>query len=400
MPYLNITFWMLVGFTLGWLAHQWQESIQPPENTRQSIAQAALTDKDPNAADLQKKSINARAPLKQFHKILATGDAQDIIDTYTQTAQQNPTIKKELSTDLIGRVEKLIRQNDQKDAQQLLAKYMDVDPYDPYALLIQAEFYFASSRYKEALIQALEAKVYAQDITLTDRIDALIQEISGRYEKHLRQTRQWSEIAILFSMLLEKDPAHRLGERYYKLGRAQYHQGLFRQAVENLREASYDEGMQYKAQALMNLIEQLLNLDVDFLTIPISESPSGWIIPVVINDKYIANLLIDTGASITIISLQYAQSAELYQPPEEDEESAEGKEQEKILVRTASDTVEMVPIQIDSLEIGEISLKKQRVGVLDMPANNGTYDGLLGMDVLSKFDFKIDQKNEMLRFDF
>lgn len=84
-----------------------------------------------------------------------------------------------------------------------------------------------------------------------------------------------------------------------------------------------------------------------------------------------ARLLIDTGATLTVLSKHQAERAGIFPSPGE----------YTATVRTASGMAKAAPVQLNTLEIGEARLQNVRALVMDTPANIS----VLGMDTLQKF---------------
>jgi len=114
----------------------------------------------------------------------------------------------------------------------------------------------------------------------------------------------------------------------------------------------------------------------------------GWlVVPVYLNDEPIAlRFVLDTGASWTAVS---AQTAERFS-------RRPGRE---IEVQGASGLTQAVLATVPSLRIGEFSLDDRDVIVLpdqDLVSDDQAFDGILGADILSRFDVMIDAPNGSL----
>lgn len=84
-----------------------------------------------------------------------------------------------------------------------------------------------------------------------------------------------------------------------------------------------------------------------------------------------ARLLIDTGATLTVLSKHQAERAGIFPSPSEYTAS----------VRTASGIAKAAPVRLNTLEIGEARLQNVRALVMDTPANTS----VLGIDTLQQF---------------
>jgi len=114
----------------------------------------------------------------------------------------------------------------------------------------------------------------------------------------------------------------------------------------------------------------------------------GWlVVPVYLNDEPIAlRFILDTGASWTAIS---AQTAERF---------ARARHR-AIEVQGASGPVAARLATVPSLRVGEFSIENRDVIVLadeELVSDDQAFDGILGADILSRFDVMIDAPNGSL----
>lgn len=387
MSFLNIAFWLLVGFVIGWFLHSWQtgDSAAPSELAVES-AQAPVRDalRTPGGGP----KVREDEPLvEDFRKQLASGNTAETVKIYSGAASRHPDVARKMSELLVNQAERLIRQRQRDRAYELITGYLAKDPYNPRALLVQARLELLRRQYQQALEKVLEAKTYAAGEAVIASANALLQKITSVYERVLREQKRWPEMAALFSNLLEKDPAWRTMHGYYKLGEAQYRQGKFYEAIATLERTSGDATVGRKAQNLAGLIEQLIELGDGTIAIPVENTGSHFLVDVTLNSGKAAKLLIDTGASVSLLKMRFADRVGL---PEE------GAEEGKMTIHTASDTKTIKTTELDKFEIGGIVFSGLTVGIAEMPEGGINSDGLLGMDVLSHFKFYLDQENATL----
>lgn len=92
-----------------------------------------------------------------------------------------------------------------------------------------------------------------------------------------------------------------------------------------------------------------------------------------------ARLLLDTGASLSGVSDAYISN-----------NPSIVKNQKNIKLNTASGQVDSFLFTVDDLYMGELPFRNHILAKLPM-GDNGEFDGLLGVDILGRFDFVIDQ---------
>lgn len=120
--------------------------------------------------------------------------------------------------------------------------------------------------------------------------------------------------------------------------------------------------------------------------VPLIRNGQHFLVDVNPADAGSLRLLIDTGASMTMVT-----SAALQQRGLRYRET--GRSQ---LFNTANGQVRAPIIILESLSVGDWYVQQLEVGILDL-GGRSDIDGLLGMNFLSHFRFFIDQNESMLR---
>ena len=113
-----------------------------------------------------------------------------------------------------------------------------------------------------------------------------------------------------------------------------------------------------------------------------STSNGHMVVPVLLNESRNTSLLFDTGASITVLSTELAQSLGLM--------AAAGK---TIRLKTVAADVQAQVATLDSITVGGLSRSDFPVAVVDLDLDtSGRFEGILGMDFLSNYTIRIDNQ--------
>jgi len=113
-----------------------------------------------------------------------------------------------------------------------------------------------------------------------------------------------------------------------------------------------------------------------------STSNGHMVVPVLLNESRNTNLLFDTGASITVLSTDLAQSLGL--------RATAGR---TIRLKTVAADVKAKVATLDSITVGGLSRSDFPVAVVDLNlGTSGRFDGILGMDFLSNYTIRIDNQ--------
>ncbi|MGH7797683.1 MAG: aspartyl protease family protein [Candidatus Binatia bacterium] len=116
--------------------------------------------------------------------------------------------------------------------------------------------------------------------------------------------------------------------------------------------------------------------------IPVHVKGRSVIVPVTFNRSVNANLLLDTGASMTMISRRLATNLAL-------PSSGAG------LFAGIGGTVSAQIARVDSIKVGDAEVSGMAVSIHDV-SRSPQFDGLLGMDFLGRFQVSVDAAKKLL----
>lgn len=391
MPLLNITFWFLTGLIAGWLLATAQDDGIETIINKSAVGDKPVQDLEINrtvVADadeiesgyIETEDQNNRVVIEQFEKSLQQ-DSKEAVTIYRQEVRVGSGLSERIRSRLIARIVRLIQLRRYQDAQQLVSEFLDTaDAYDAEVLMLQAQLYHILARYLEALSKAYDAKIYGDQNIEQETINRFIAETIDEYEKQLVDKKEWDALVALYSLVVEKDYSEHQSSYYYKLAQAQFKLGDYYNASASLSQIIGHPLWHRKAQYFQQTIEKFIAGD-GIIAIPVKRiDPHKFLVIATINDAIEAELLIDTGASLSVIKEKFVEEIEL---PVKDEEP--------LKLTTVSDVVEARTIKLDSFGINEVKFADMSIGVTEMP-EGFLPDGLLGMDFLSKFEFNLDQE--------
>lgn len=118
------------------------------------------------------------------------------------------------------------------------------------------------------------------------------------------------------------------------------------------------------------------------LTIPVQMRGRHVIVAVTFNDTVSGNLVLDTGASQTMISKRIANDLRLYSSGAGTRIGIGGP----VTVSTAT---------LESIKVGDADVRNMRVSIHDLPLS-AFEEGLLGMDFLGRFQMSLDMEKRVL----
>ena len=118
------------------------------------------------------------------------------------------------------------------------------------------------------------------------------------------------------------------------------------------------------------------------ITVPVLMNGASVIVPVMFNGTLKANLAVDTGATITVISRRIASTLAL---------STLGMSK----VGTVAGVITVPVVRLGSLKVGDAQVRDLVVSVHDF-STDPRVEGLLGLDFLKHFHFSLDARRSLL----
>ncbi len=253
-------------------------------------------------------------------------------------------------------------------------------PYDLEFILLQAQWLFLTDNIDESFYQLN----YALSLTYTNdeaaRVNRQIKDNAFYQLEKLKELENWPAVVELFSSLLEimpEEPAFKL-----TLAEAQLALEQYAEAEQLLMTINHVE---YNAR-VNRLLDDIANMYNEDTGIPLVRQGEHFVVTAIFNTQLSTKLLIDTGASLTVISTTFFE-----QYFNQKNTTFLGNSR----MNTAGGIVEAPVYRIESLDIGGYTVTSLELVVMPFDDIEGV-DGLLGMNYLKHFQFTIDQQNARL----
>ena len=266
-------------------------------------------------------------------------------------------------------------------SQQLLRLFLETYGDSLFMLVRLARVEKANDEFEAALVLMSRADLLAKTIPEQQMVSQLLNEIADSYAKVLLATENFQAVDDLYERITFSMPEQ--AQYYLKLGQLRIRLGNYDRALAPL--SQIENHMEFGAQA-RDLITQtevdevIGTLDV----LPLSGNGNQFVVEAMVNSRTTVNLLIDTGAAMTIIDQSILHRMGY---------SLNGSK--PVLFSTANGVVEAPVVSIDQLTLGGVSMGPLSVGALPLSMKGGV-DGLLGMNFLKRYDFRIDQDRREL----
>lgn len=243
------------------------------------------------------------------------------------------------------------------------------------------------AKQKKERTSAQEATLYLYDLrsqvdyNLEELYLALIHDYVGQVEQELEERELIADLIELFRQLINLEPDY--VPYYLSLTQWLIAAQEWDQAEEVLTLARFDITYNEDVELLGDMIKDLRERSQSYV-VPLELIGKHYLVDVTVDQTHRLSLMLDTGASMTVVKTEFAS----VNMPELLEES------EVLQLKTANGVVNGSTVLVPNISISDLSLSDVKLGLL--PLNEFSYDGLLGMDILGRFEFRIDRENQEL----
>jgi len=266
----------------------------------------------------------------------------------------------------------------------LLSAYTDIYFQDVTALQLLADGLVRLGEPEPAL-RALHGAYLAAHLPddqarIQSRIDKLVEQRA----QELMAGKDYAGLVKLYQLLVDQRPGY--PPYYMQLAEAHLQHGDEAEARRALRYIQYDNELGNQARRQIARLDDAAPRNVvnHELVVPMTRVANNFVVPVLINNAPL-QLLLDTGASVTVLRPESAYRI-----------GAEPDATGAINLETANGRIRAPLAFVRSLDIGGDTLSELKVAIVELNSLQSV-DGLLGMDVLSRYRVTIDRQHSILR---
>tara|TARA_R110000868_G_scaffold350091_1_gene611338 strand:- start:88 stop:1248 length:1161 start_codon:yes stop_codon:yes gene_type:complete len=314
----------------------------------------------------------------------------DISSDDTQASQ--PVANR---TELLAQANLWLKDRNLLTLAAFLQDYLKQYPQDMDFLLLEAKLKLETTLLSDAIAHYYDLLRKPMTAAQQNEIELQIETLSKNTIEQLRRNYSWDILAMFVEPLLQLEPSNRL----YILSLAMAYAELFQEGLmENvLASLDFNDPDAQKIRQIL-LAQQMTpsNDETDESVagetttslgrpIPLKQFGDQYVVEAQLSSNPVA-LLIDTGASVTAISKQYF-------------DNLSNRYKVNYLgsfnIGTAGGSIMARMYQFRELTIHHVTVENLPVVILPMQGIENA-DGLLGMNFLREFDFKIDQRQSVM----
>lgn len=389
---LNYCLIITVAFTIGWVSHT-KYSTNLEQQSIKIIDTTLLTKNLPLTTNIKNNIPTVNTPTVDianiFNQMLEEKSYKKAISLYNNSASNNDNDndnKKDihsLYTILTHHIQTLITEKAYNDAEELIRLYLYSFPRDLFIWRLLSDIQITQGYYIEALLNFYQARNNAMSLEEFDHITATSREVIKKIDTLLTEEGKTFELIDLYREFItidenSADLTYRLAELHIKVNQVKI-------ATSLLTTITTDLAVGEPAKKLLADITRDTTSNTH-TAIPLLRFGEHYVVEAYINNQQPINLMIDTGATFSTLTQTHFDNLQ---------QLTYFIFIDTVLINTASGPVKATRYQVPVFSIEDYVLSN--IDFVVMPYESGkNIDGLLGMNVLSKFDFTIDQQQALL----
>jgi clan AA aspartic protease (TIGR02281 family) len=379
---------LIAGWLLGWYSHErWgDEPLVPPVTAPSAPLDAGFPGRDLPA-------VVERRP-DSLQQLLFSGELAAAVEHYEALQRQsNESAALQARRQLLAHARSLLERQHYVPAETLLQRMLVAAWRDVDARALLARAFVGLGDRQAAIDQLYQAKGYAADASTQAQLTRRIRILAGAEAKALHERDDPAGLLAFYQHLTQLEPDH--APYFIGLAESQLMLGDTAAALRSLQLVVQDPDHGPRAVAMLAELQQP-NAGEEVATaaepaaevagIPLQRRGNHYLVTAQPDTGHSLALLIDTGASMTVITPSALQRHGIrYQ-----DTGRTG------LFNTANGRVSAPVYRIDRLTVGDWEVRELDIGALEL-GRHTDIDGLLGMNFLQHFQFFIDQNRSRLR---
>lgn len=371
---------LLVFVVLG-LAYRYGPGQLPEPGTETPVPEGELQADQGSDQDgiLPTREASQQDQLTAFERLLDSGEYEDAAAMHEAAQAESEELADLLQGAYIDRLRRWNKAEDYAAVVALTTVFKNAYYNDFYTLAYLAAACSHLGDYRctiDAYYGALLYGVDQQQGSIARRnLKLFLDKTDALWSKGQR----WEELIELYEHALQWEPDN--STYYLRLAEIYLAMGDYDAAASAIAALPATPGSEQRLAALQNAIADNGAVEAG---IPLQRSGNHYLVDVLLNGVP-ARLMIDTGASVSALSRDAAQRLV---------DSARLQHQGDTQLATAGGRIDSPVYLADTVSIDRHDLYGVEWVVIDYPDDE--VDGVLGMNVLSQFEFRIDQQRQLL----
>lgn len=376
----------IAGWGLSWVTYNYSGSDQLQSARSVSLAPTKTINFGQTETEF---SSTSSGHVDDIIRLLQHYEFEAAVERYESAqVQAGDVVAAEARMQILSYARQLIAESRFSLAEQLLQRFLVAAYRDVEARILLAEVYLGEQDFHAAIDQFYEVRGYAYRPVMLQRISSRIRSMVTELVSSLKHSNDQNALLALYQHLAQLEPDY--APWFIGLAAAQLALDDKEAARRSLLLVSQDADVGAQAQAMLSeltiTLAEVHDAAPQVVGIPLHRSGNHFIVDARPDHGRSIRLLIDTGASLTILT------------PDVLEQRGIGYQNtgRSGVFNTANGPVRAPIYKLDSLSVGDWQVNQLEIGVLDL-SGGSNIDGLLGMNFLRHFQFFIDQNEALLR---
>ena len=379
------------GWGLSWFTYVYSGNNQLPSERSVILAPT-------NAINFSQPKAELRSTpsghVDDITRLLQHYEFEAAVERYESAqVQAGDVVATEARMQILSYARQLIAESRFSLAERLLQRFLQAAYRDVEARILLAQVYLGEQDFHAAIDQFYEVKGYAYRPVMLQRISSHIRSMVTELDSSLKQSNDQNALLALYQHLAQLEPDY--APWFIGLAQAQLALDDKAAARRSLLLVSQDADVGAQAQAMLSELTIVLAREnsstsqislTEVVGIPLHRSGNNFIVDAIPANGQSIRLLIDTGASLTILTPDVLEQYGI----------AYQNTGRSGVFNTANGRVRAPIYKLDSLSVGDWQVNQLEIGVLDL-SGGSNINGLLGMNFLRHFQFFIDQNEALLR---
>lgn len=410
----------IAAFSAGWFSHQWyslNQGLDPIDTTSLVETRGHFqSDTDQSVKPIQREGVQpikplkktvlaegrntidegqgylatATAPLTLFIKLLEARRYEAAINFYQEQEQYDEQLFNRFRIEFLSHLKTLLKNQDHDGFSELSGWYLSSYYDDVNVLLILAEFDHSIGAFIEAINTYQTALTYAYDEGQQQKVLMTFHKFVEKVDNFYSAKEDWFALLNFYSQIEYSDLMNSTYQ--YRYAVTNINAGFTNLAINLLESLVEDSNVGERAsKRLKGLLGSGDNTVAGFnfeytQALALRRRGNQFLVDIQLNRIDDVSLLIDTGASLTTLTQEAFDSLVTRN---------DARFFGKRIFQTANGTITGTVYFFPELSLGSFSIRDTQIAVLDFSMSSGV-SGLLGMNVLGKYRFQIDQEASQL----
>lgn len=307
------------------------------------------------------------------------------VEYYSELLRQNEVLANELLQQWVFASKQWIATGHIQNTESFVTAFLQYNPFEISVLEVEAkrlEFVNQLPKAIDTYRLMIENSLDLEDISnWLSTVHALVFQQHQLYEV----AEQWLTIVEFIEPMLYLEPNYLPYQ--YMFASALFHLGRYQESKSLLNSLQFEPEFKVRAE---NLLQKIANQLAANQQVELTQIGAHYIVEGIIEQQSAIELMIDTGASLSVMSLQKFEQLSSWHSPTYIR-SAD--------MNTAGGVVNAPIYRFENFTIAGLTINEFDFVVMELE-NLDKADGLLGMNYLRYFDFQIDQSRSVLLIEF